>query len=451
MLEPIRKGFFAKRKVLWIWIAIVAFAVLGILTLLFGAIIAGYAAYNIVEHPKFCGNWCHSIMKEAYDSWKASSHKHIPCSHCHTEPGLKGFYKGTIEAAINEMWMTYATEEYDMPYSTEKLQPITGKSCTAHCHEQDRLMETTLISSNGIAFDHGVHPINLEPKDKELPCLTCHSTDKNVHMITKYENCYLCHLKENAKEKLDCESCHIYVPLVTYLGMIFDHRKDIPANTSCRDCHSNAVLEGGAATSENCLKCHQDFSAEDAEGMLEDSDSLHSVHIADKKARCEGCHNPPIHIKDVEISVACEKCHTHPAEIYMGLNIYGEKEKPSGMFTSDMACTDCHLPEEDYKVQAETCVNCHEGDNNKLLEPCQKLFKIKVDLYNKQKERLENAIAQAKDKGIDISRAEMLLNRAKFIFKKVEDDPSMGVHNFNYLSELIEQALKLIEEGQRSL
>ena len=69
------------------------FVLLGGFTLAAGS--AAFAEYSM--QPDFCRS-CH-IMEPYYQAWHTSTHKNVPCTDCHFEPGLQNTLKGKFEAS----------------------------------------------------------------------------------------------------------------------------------------------------------------------------------------------------------------------------------------------------------------------------------------------------------------------------------------------------------------
>src|SRR5690349_8362256 len=187
----------------WGWVLVIAILLLG------GS--AGFAEYSM--QPDFCRS-CH-IMEPYYQAWHASTHKNVPCTDCHFEPGLQNTLKGKFEASSQAAKFITGT------YGSKPHAQIHDVSCMrSGCHEK-RLLEGkvnwTVTTPKGnvvtIKFDHKPH-LTEERRGKELRCVSCHSQIvQGQHLVVTLDTCFLCHFKgfEHGRHEQamgGCNSCH---------------------------------------------------------------------------------------------------------------------------------------------------------------------------------------------------------------------------------------------------
>src|SRR6185369_8233364 len=172
---------------------------------------AGFAEYSM--QPDFCRS-CH-IMEPYYQAWHGSTHKNVPCTDCHFEPGLKNTIKGKFEASSQAAKFITGT------YGSKPHAQIHDVSCMrSGCHEK-RLLEGKVnwpvTTPNGnvvtIKFDHTPH-LTEERRGKQLRCVSCHSQIvQGQHLVVTLDTCFLCHFKglehgRNEHTVGGCTGCH---------------------------------------------------------------------------------------------------------------------------------------------------------------------------------------------------------------------------------------------------
>lgn len=140
----------------------------------------------------------------------------------------------------------------------------------------------------GVAsFKHKPHLKPLK-EGKELRCTNCHTLSKERHMETDKDLCYLCHFREEKKDKriTDCERCHrLELTATVFRGKEEEH-KGIKEWRLCKDCHT-ATLTKEKVGKERCVRCHEDRSSKLGEVSL-----LHQSHSTIRGIRCLECHSP---------------------------------------------------------------------------------------------------------------------------------------------------------------
>ena len=83
--------------------------------------------------PDFCRS-CH-IMEPYYQAWHSSTHKNVPCTDCHFEPGLENTIIGQIPGEQPGRQVHHQT------YGSKPHAEIRDVSCMrSGCHEK-RLLE----------------------------------------------------------------------------------------------------------------------------------------------------------------------------------------------------------------------------------------------------------------------------------------------------------------------
>ena len=166
-------------------------------------IIAGASGgYIYVGSNNFCGYKCHQ-MKTRAAIWEKSSHSHIKCITCHSEPGFICELKAHIDG-MNYLKSFLKERTKNITIFATKRNPARLKSCI-YCHPAETLTDET----ETIRIDHYKHIVKYE-----LLCTDCH--EDAIHGTHSFEtemirpqekNCLSCHLTIGAQT--NCESCHI--------------------------------------------------------------------------------------------------------------------------------------------------------------------------------------------------------------------------------------------------
>jgi len=199
----------------------------------------------------------------------------------------------------------------------------------------------------------------------------------------------------------DCQNCHYGqegIEVEAY-GITFSHNTHIENNhLQCSACHSNLNRHGETAMKRSqCLDCH------------------HSQEETD-----------------------CIKCHQSQTHFYDGTIEISKTILPDIMFESDVECKDCHEDDEQTisNARARNCSNCHEEEYDYLVQEWQEQTKTKISAIKNSLSNLDYT---------DINE----LNRQKiesvlFGIEEIETDKSMGVHNIELITELLNQYQNLI-------
>lgn len=200
-----------------------------------------------------------------------------------------------------------------------------------------------------------------------------------------------------------CQNCHYgqESAKVEVFGIQFDHASHIKKNNlPCITCHSNQNTHGETIIIRDaCLSCH------------------HSQEETD-----------------------CVKCHQIQTHIYDGTIEISQRILPDIMYESDVECKDCHEDEDKIisKVYAQNCSNCHEGEYNDLIEKWQAQTKLKISAINTS---LSNFVYYDLDK---VSRQK--IDSIRYGIEKIENDKSLGIHNIELITALLDKYLNMIDE-----
>jgi len=495
-----KPNVFKRHRALFIWGIIILFVILIVIIVLLAILpfilVAGYAGFTMAETPEFCGYVCHN-MKPYYESYENSTHKGIKCAECHNEPGFIGFFKGTVIGAMNESYL-YISGNYD---KEPIVCDMSGRSCTREeCHKTERLYKKESIFQ-GITFRHDVHSEIIG--NIKLKCSSCHSTDSLVHMKINVKTCLLCHTSDiiSREEPLRCLDCHS-----TTISDIkaYNHTSVLQNKTSCSNCHKSAHLKQ-LVEQERCDLCHREKPVK-KETYTEEE--LHKIHTFEHTVDCIMCHNEVTHTFKPAFSANCLDCHkeiktlrttkfknrSFPHLLHTSRNIAScetchskKKETHGKLLISEASCRKCHHTQkkiecakchtianaiqnglaiggtkgvEGYKTGVIDCKACHK----KLTEPSslarikEKCAKCHEDDYKElvtewqtstieSIKEIENKIRVTNTKGN--SEAEKLMKDVKRLLFYVKVDGSKGVHNPDYIEEMLNNAKKKTDKAEK--
>jgi hypothetical protein len=297
----------------------------------------------------------------------------------------------------------------------------TDLSCT-ECHN-----DTSIITGKKAPWSvsgHGSGTAFLEEKDRNT-CVFCHSGASFSAAIAEGKNFTQVETGDANPTHQDCRTCHqIHV---TYTGEDWALETDAPVTMVT----SQATFDGGSGNL--CANCHQarrymaGFAAKDAAGAV----------IPDQYT-------------------ATARFNTHysvQADTLMGVvdvaaNL-GVEGKPGAHYSMvENTCVGCHMGESDahgFEPQLGACVTCHADAENFDVNGYQTAFEEKV-------KELEAALLA---KGLIAEGAEGYAAvpgsydkapaSAMFTYFLIEEDGSMGIHNPNYFTALVDAALAALK------
>jgi nitrate/TMAO reductase-like tetraheme cytochrome c subunit len=432
-----------------------------------GAIASGaFLEYSM--QPDFCRS-CH-LMEPYYQAWHSSSHKNVPCTDCHFEPGLENTIYGKFQASSQAV--KYLTKTYGSKPHAE----VRDVSCMrSGCHEK-RLLESkvnwTGKSVTGqdvtIKFDHRPH-LTEERRGQHLRCVSCHSQIvQGEHLVVTIDTCFLCHFKGYERGRHEnvlggCKGCHEapkdQIRLST--GM-FKHADYLSRGVTCENCHSDSIKGDGLVPKQTCWNCHNQPTPIARYG---DTRFLHDSHVNQHKVDCASCHVKIEHNLTAGAtatgdhanldSATCGSCHEQmhggPAELYRGVGGRGVPEMPSPMSRAQVDCIACHKVQkrssESASVLGQTFVAVQDSCNYCHGNKYENVLSVWKDVISQNLAKAESAFAHAKT----ASESVKLSNIDQLEVSRALDDASHnirlvklghGVHNVNYSTALLNVAIE---------
>lgn len=428
-----------------------------LLAFVFLTVILVFCTGLYTSRSDFCRS-CH-IMEPYYESWKASSHKDVPCIECHFAPGFGGKLRGKMLGLVQ--LAKYVTSSAGSRPAAE----IPDASCLRMgCHE------TRLLSGRevyrGINFDHTPH-LGGERRGIQLRCTSCHSqiVQGQEHMAVTLSTCFLCHFKNMPfnEDLSSCTNCH-QIPTKEYdLGgdVKFTHDLAYKKGVDCMNCHGDVIRGKGEVPRERCVVCH---NREGDLARIPDFLFMHQKHVAEHKIDCLNCHLKIEHSLDkdrlVHFAGDCKNCHPnhHQVQIEM-LQGKGSEILPGSvgeMTATRLGCPTCHRVKEVspsgtvlWKASLQVCATCHDDTEVIKLQAYHKSLRNSLGGIDEGIARVKKALKTTTLGPDRVKAATTEVNEIQhdLDFLRAGND----IHNIHFASKLEELLLERVSSLCREL
>jgi hypothetical protein len=192
----------------------------------------------------------------------------------------------------------------------------------------------------------------------------------------------------------------------------------------------------------------------------------HETHVSGNGLKCSDCHSPRAnhgktfqkncanchHGKEIK-GVGCEACHVSVKRLIQGKGGIGVKERPSNKLDV-VECIDCHrsvpLKKRDtFDAIKKRCIECHDQSYGETVirwktasEELVKKVAPKIDRVREEIERIER-------RGGHTFVYRKLFGEAEFNYNLAKT--GNGVHNPEYVEELLEFANNRLDEAMKQL
>ena len=136
--KALRKFFFPSQDSK-MWVRVLPYAILGVLTLI--VLIAAAYGWQYTNSPEFCGTSCHTMPPE-YSAYLDSPHARVDCVECHIG---RGFIATQITRKAGDLRHVIATifENYEYPIYATRMQP--ARETCEKCHNPDKFSNDSLV------------------------------------------------------------------------------------------------------------------------------------------------------------------------------------------------------------------------------------------------------------------------------------------------------------------
>ena len=130
-----------------LWLRILPYGILGVLTLL--VLIGGAYGWQYTNSPGFCGTTCHTMPPE-YTAYLASPHARVDCVECHIG---RGFIATQITRKAGDLRHIFATvfQNYTYPIYATNMRP--ARDTCEKCHNPDKFSNDTLVEDKTFQDD----------------------------------------------------------------------------------------------------------------------------------------------------------------------------------------------------------------------------------------------------------------------------------------------------------
>lgn len=138
-----------------LWVRLLPFAVLGVLTLV--VLVSGAYAWDYTNSPEFCGEVCHTMPPE-FTAYLTSPHARVDCVECHIGRGFIA-ERITRKAGDAQHIISLAFRDYEFPIRAEKLRP--ARETCERCHFPEKFSDDSLQEIKQFASDIDNTPSSL--------------------------------------------------------------------------------------------------------------------------------------------------------------------------------------------------------------------------------------------------------------------------------------------------
>lgn len=162
---------------------------------------------------------------------------------------------------------------------------------------------------------------------------------------------------------------------------------------------------------------------------------------------CTGCHH------SAGVITPGAKVNHPQKEMFLGYGAIGVPPTPDSKYKAGLTCIECHMPNESHNFEGLTpakairqhkgsiCVMCHSDQSEeqfaKKVEDMQLNIKKTCDQLAKSLTADDKKIKANRQRGINVDQAQTVYNVIYTNLSFVQSDKSMGVHNFEYTTRIL--------------
>lgn len=229
------KRFFFPPEGTPLWLRILPYAVLGILTLI--VLISAAYAWEYTNSPEFCGTACHTMPPE-YTSYLTSPHARIDCVDCHIGDGFITT-RITRKAGDAKHILSLAFKDYEFPIEAHNMRP-SRETCEL-CHFPEKFSDDSLREIKTFSDDVSNTPLSIYLVMKTGGGSARLGLGRGIHWHIENPVYYLA---------ADSDEQDIpYVQVISASGEITEYF-DVEADLDPNDVSTEDLLE------MDCITCH---------------------------------------------------------------------------------------------------------------------------------------------------------------------------------------------------
>ncbi|HSB90346.1 MAG TPA: NapC/NirT family cytochrome c [Anaerolineales bacterium] len=146
------RGFFFPPPGSRLWVRLLPYLTLGVLTLI--VLVSGVYAWDYTNSPQFCGTACHTMPPE-YTAYLTSPHARIDCVECHIGRGFVAT-RITRKAGDIRHIVDQAFHRYEFPIRASDLRP--ARETCERCHFPEKFSDDSLREIRHYAEDRANTP-----------------------------------------------------------------------------------------------------------------------------------------------------------------------------------------------------------------------------------------------------------------------------------------------------
>jgi len=192
----------------------------------------------------------------------------------------------------------------------------------------------------------------------------------------------------------------------------------------------------------------------------------HETHVAGSGLKCGDCHSPREthgktlmkncanchHGKEIE-SVKCNDCHVSVKRLVQGRGGIGVKERPSNKLDV-VECVDCHrgVPakkRDSFEAIKKRCIECHDQSYGDMVVRWEAATEGLLKKVAPKLETVKEEIRRIELRGGHTFVYRKLYGEAEFNYNLAKH--GNGVHNLEYVEELLEFANNRLDEAMKQL
>lgn len=135
----------------------------------------------------------------------------------------------------------------------------------------------------------------------------------------------------------------------------------------------------------------------------------------------------------------CTACHEAQLVINEGRGAKGVEGEPGVMFASGITCQMCHTGVEEgvYRPSAKSCTDCHDASYVEVLEDWSQEIKARLGRLSLLRADVEKTLLAADAKKRSTEAGWELYTKALYNLNLVKDDGTHGVHNNDYVQDIL--------------
>lgn len=289
-------------------------------------------------------------------------------------------------------------------------------------------------------------------------CKGCHEMNqahdtwmasKHGPILGEIDSCMACHAESGALGYIRAKMSgfkSVFSHVVTLIrgDSLEVERGTKPVYCTKKGCHTLSDLDTGLKIKVNhpvhakkgfdCISCH-DRIAHGWDDEIRSSPGMQDT--------CFNCHDNKSASHD-----DCGMCHIFQKAMLRGIGAKGVGDTPSP-HGEGLSCQDCHT--RSCAPDLKTCSSCHDTDMTDQVERRQAEVSIGIEELKASLTQLDRIFTQYGADAPGIYRDEhSLYEKAHANYHFMQKDLSRGVHNFEYVQEMLDASKEMVDRALSS-